>query len=660
MVARMRLIGGNPPAFPMEVVRIAPHSPASPARRIPAPAEDAALLAAHCGLAPAEWHACLTRARAFGADPFDLALGEGRIREAAFLAGLARLLGAGTAAIPPPAAAPDRAEEAFALRTYRTEDGARVVQPNGVLALALLRQHREGRLPPVILTGRQAFLDRIVEADSARIARRALRTLPARHSARPPEARHRHPPDRPGPGGAVLALALLGLLLGLALFFPVEALVLPPLLLSPVFVIAGLAALTATLESLMPTPPPPPIESRSLPRYSVLVPLYREANIAADLVARLDALQYPRDRLEILFLVESDDAATRAALAAAPLPPGFLIFPVPEGAPRTKPRALNAALPFATGDLVVVYDAEDAPEPDQLLRAAALFGALPAQVACLQARLAIANPRDGFLTRRFAIDYAALFDCVKAGSANAGWSVPLGGSSNHFRLSVLRQIGAWDAWNVTEDAELGLRLARLGWSVGDLASTTWEEAPNRLGSWLGQRRRWLKGWVQTLIVQLRDPRGLIAGLGPFRAMVIAATGFAVLAGALLAPLFALAVALRLADGTPLGTGGPLLVLADAMLVLTLLVALAVEVFPALVALARRRALFLAPWILLAPATHLLVTLAAWQALWELARRPYHWQKTAHGQARQTGGLHGIAPGSRPTGSRAGGALWPSG
>ncbi|WP_166443737.1 glycosyltransferase [Rhabdaerophilum calidifontis] len=620
------------------------------------------MLAAHCGLAPAEWHACLTRARALSADPFDLALGEGRIREAAFLAGLAHLLGARTAAIPPPPAI-GRAEEAFALRTYRTEDGARVVQPNGALALVLLRQHREGRLPPVILTGRQGFLDRIVEADGDRIARRALCTLPARHSARPPEARHGHASGRHGRGEAarvMLALAGLGVLSGLAVLFPVEALVLPPLLLSPIFVIAGLAALTATFESLMPAPPPPPVESRNLPRYSVLVPLYREANIVADLVARLDALQYPRDRLEILFLVESDDAETRAALAAVPRPPGFLIFPVPEGTPRTKPRALNAALPFATGDLVVVYDAEDAPEPDQLLRAAALFGALPAQVACLQARLAIANPRDGFLTRRFAIDYAALFDCMKAGSASAGWSVPLGGSSNHFRLPVLRQIGAWDAWNVTEDAELGLRLARFGWSVGDLRSTTWEEAPNRLDSWLGQRRRWLKGWLQTLVVQLRDPRGLIAGLGPFRTMVIAATGFAVLAGALLAPVFALAVALRLANGTPLGSGGPLLILADAMLVLTLLVTLAVEIIPAFVALARRRALFLAPWILLAPVTHLLVSLAAWQALRELARRPYHWQKTAHGQARRTGGLHAIIPGSNPPHARTGGALRPSG
>jgi hypothetical protein len=621
-----------------DVFRTAPGPIANPATDS-GPEAVRAQLAQVAGLSRAEWTLCLRRAAVLDADPFDLAIGDGVITEARFLAGLAALTGAKVDDKPPRPAEPIRAEEALALRTYRAGNSlVRVVHPNGELAIALVRQQREGRLPQLILTGRQGFVSALIRADANRIAESALRTLPARHSARPAEAPEQAAGTKRRLARIAAGMAILALLLMIALAFPLHALVIPPLLLAPVFIVAGIAALTATLESLMPPRLPPPVESHRLPRYTILVPLYDEANIAEALIGRLDALIYPRDRLEVLLLVEADDHKTYRALKTARLPPCFTIFPVPDGRPRTKPRALNAALPFARGDLIVVYDAEDAPEPDQLLRAAALFASAHPNIACLQARLAITNAHDGFLTRRFAIDYAALFDCVKAGSARAGWSVPLGGSSNHFKTGILRQVGAWDAWNVTEDADLGLRLARFGWLVEDLRSTTWEEAPNTVTGWLGQRRRWLKGWLQTLAVQWRDPAGLVEGLGVFRSLVIAATGLAVLAGALFAPLFAIAVAIRLADPLPLGAGPPLLLVADAMLVLTLGIAVLVEAIPPLVALTRRRALGLAPWILFVPVTHLMVTIAAWQALWELARRPYHWQKTAHGRARRTGGL----------------------
>lgn len=249
--------------------------------------------------------------------------------------------------------------------------------------------------------------------------------------------------------------------------------------------------------------------------------------------------------------------------------------------------------------------------------------------------------RDSFLTRRFAIDYAALFDCVKAGMGRAEWAVPLGGSSNHFRAEVLKRIGAWDAWNVTEDADLGLRLARFGWRVEDLRSTTWEEAPNSIAAWMNQRTRWMKGWLQTMIVHARRPGQMISTLGLFRAMIIASTGLAVVIGALLYPVFMSGVAFRLANPMPLGAGSALLTAADTMLVFALVIAVLVEMIPAVIALKRRRALRLAPYILLAPITHLMVSVAAWRALIELIRKPFHWHKTTHGQGGEAGGLSSI-------------------
>ncbi len=607
-----------------------------------------ALLAARCGLTFPVWQEISARARGLQGDAFDLAIGEGIISERDFVVALAELTGLAAAfeTLPPVRPAPGektRSEEAMAFRSYTAaaDDGSRVrvIAPNGALAGMLLRQHRERKLPPIRLTTRQCLLDALVHADETRIARRAALTLPERHSAR-------HPATGKAASWPIRLMLMAGLtvLLALAMLFPIHAIILPPLVLAPVFIIAGLSILTATFESAAPPLATPPVHTAQLPHYSILVPLFREANIVPALVTRLSALIYPRERIEVFFLVEAEDLETAAALRQADLAPWMLVLAVPEGEPRTKPRALNAALPFASGDLIVVFDAEDTPEPDQLLRAAALFRALPQDVACVQARLAITNVRDGFLTRRFAIDYASLFDCVKAGMARAQWPVPLGGSSNHFRTAVLRQVGGWDAWNVTEDADLGLRLARFGWRVEDLRSTTWEEAPNTLSDWMNQRTRWMKGWLQTFAVHSRFLRQWLDNLGLFRTVITAATGIAVLLGALLYPVFLGAIGFRLLHPTPLGSGSALLTIADSMLVLALVVAVLVEFIPAILAIRRRKALFLLPYVLLAPITHLLVSFAIWRAIVDLIRRPFHWHKTNHGQARCEGGLSSLGDG----------------
>jgi cellulose synthase/poly-beta-1,6-N-acetylglucosamine synthase-like glycosyltransferase len=205
---------------------------------------------------------------------------------------------------------------------------------------------------------------------------------------------------------------------------------------------------------------------------------------------------YPREKLDIKIVIEEDDTDTADALASCRLAIPFEVIVAPPGGPRTKPKALNAALQFARGSFTVVFDAEDRPEADQLRKALAAFDADP-QMVCVQARLTIDNVADSWLSRMFTAEYAGQFDVLLPGMAALRLPLPLGGSSNHFITEVLREAGAWDPFNVTEDADLGIRLGRLGHRCGVIASTTDEEAPAQFSPWLRQRTRWIKGWIRT-------------------------------------------------------------------------------------------------------------------------------------------------------------------
>jgi cellulose synthase/poly-beta-1,6-N-acetylglucosamine synthase-like glycosyltransferase len=238
------------------------------------------------------------------------------------------------------------------------------------------------------------------------------------------------------------------------------------------------------------------LRDSDLPHYSVLVPLNDEAAVVPDLCAALARLDYPAAKLEILFLVEARDRPTRLALETHLRPETQRIVTCPPGGPRTKPRALNIGLALARGDLVVIYDAEDEPAADQLRLAAAKFAMAGPGLACLQAVLTVYNDDESRLARLFRLEYAALFHVVLPGLAQMGLPIPLGGTSNHFRRDTLVAAGGWDAWNVTEDADLGLRLAALGYDVDVLASETAEAAPEVLGQWFPQRTRWFKGWIR--------------------------------------------------------------------------------------------------------------------------------------------------------------------
>ena len=234
-----------------------------------------------------------------------------------------------------------------------------------------------------------------------------------------------------------------------------------------------------------------------LPQYAVLVPLFREAAVLPDLIEALSRLDYPTAKLDCILVLEASDLKTIAIARAMPLPPFMRIVVVPDCAPRTKPKALNYALQVARGELIAVYDAEDVPDPQQLRMAAQAFANGDPRIVCVQASLAIHNASETLITRQFALEYAALFEGLLPALARFRLPVPLGGTSNHFRRSFLEISGGWDPHNVTEDADLGIRIARSGGMIATIASVTWEEAPTRLKPWIGQRTRWLKGWMQT-------------------------------------------------------------------------------------------------------------------------------------------------------------------
>jgi hypothetical protein len=419
----------------------------------------------------------------------------------------------------------------------------------------------------------------------------------------------------------------------LALLFPAATLLAAQVLLSLIFLSwTGLRAATC----LLPARQFPPLRAaeHDLPVYTIIVPLHREAAVVPRLVAALRKLAYPPELLDIKLVTEADDADTRFAISRLRLAAPFEEIVAPLKEPRTKPKALQAALPFARGSYVVVYDAEDEPDSDQLRKALAAFRSTP-ELACVQARLAIDNGGDGLvLSRLFAAEYAALFDVLLPAFARLRLPLPLGGSSNHFRIDRLHAAGGWDSYNVTEDADLGIRLARMGHRVGVIDSCTYEEAPARFRPWLRQRTRWFKGWIQTYLVHTRSPRLLLRELGPggfaaFQLMV----GGTVLA-ALVHPIFLLVVIWDAARGELLGWGLSSL---DAALrslgVVTLAAGYVGSALVGLVGLARRRMLVHALGLLAIPTYWLLLSVAAWRAVGQFLSQPYKWEKTEHGLAR---------------------------
>ncbi|MFB9225125.1 glycosyltransferase family 2 protein [Paracoccus cavernae] len=369
-----------------------------------------------------------------------------------------------------------------------------------------------------------------------------------------------------------------------------------------------------------------------LPVISVMVPLFAEADIAERLIARLSRLTYPRELTDVLLVVEASDLVTCDALAGTVLPHWIRVIKVPDGPIKTKPRALNYALNFCRGPIIGIWDAEDRPEPDQLHKVARRFHFAPPDVACLQGILDYYNPRTNWLSRCFTIEYASWFRANLRGVARLGLVVPLGGTTLFIRREILEKVGCWDAFNVTEDADLGVRLARRGWKTEMLDTVTYEEANCRALPWVRQRSRWLKGYAMTWGVHMRHPLRLWRELGPRRFIGFQAQFLGTISQYLLAPILWSFWLLTFGLPHPLQPavsglwGGYALPALTALLILTE----AVNLTAGLWAVRDREHRHLMPWV---PTLNLyfpLGCLAAWKAIYEVVTRPFYWDKTSHG------------------------------
>ncbi len=365
-----------------------------------------------------------------------------------------------------------------------------------------------------------------------------------------------------------------------------------------------------------------------LPVVSVMVPLFREEHIATHLLRRLSRLTYPKELLDICLVMEASDDTTRLTLSRIHLPPWIRVIIVPRGAVQTKPRALNYALEFCRGTIVGVWDAEDAPEPEQIHKVVRHFHERPAEVACLQGALDFYNAGTNWLSRCFAVEYASWFRVVLPGLARLGWAIPLGGTTLFFRREALERLGGWDAHNVTEDADLGMRLARMGYRTELVESTTFEEANCRTLPWIKQRSRWLKGYALTWAVHMRSPRALWRDLGAWRFAGFQLLFLGALTQFILAPLLWSFWLLPLTGWHPLAAALPGWALWA--LALTFLASEAINIALGLTGTRLAGHLTLRKWV---PTLHLyfpLGALASYKALWEIVTKPFYWDKTAHG------------------------------
>jgi cellulose synthase/poly-beta-1,6-N-acetylglucosamine synthase-like glycosyltransferase len=371
-----------------------------------------------------------------------------------------------------------------------------------------------------------------------------------------------------------------------------------------------------------------PIDPVDLPIFTILIPLYKEKEIAAHLLERVKQIDYPRDKLDICLVMEADDDTTRDSLRHTNLPTWLRPIAVPKGTLKTKPRAMNYALDFARGSLVGVYDAEDAPAPDQLRKAARMFANRGEKVACLQGVLDYYNAPANWLTRCFTLEYAGWFRVVLPGLERLGLVVPLGGTTLFFRRDVLEKLGAWDAHNVTEDADLGVRLARHGYRTELIATTTQEEANGRFWPWVKQRSRWMKGYAITYGVHMRDPGKLYRDLGARRFW-----GFQILFAGTLSQ-FVLAPVLWSFWVMPFGVNHPMghylqgwvLILVVGLFIFSELT----NMFVLALGVTKAKKMWLIKWI---PTMHFyfpMAAVAAYKGLYELTFKPFDWDKTAHG------------------------------
>ena len=483
-----------------------------------------------------------------------------------------------------------------------------------------------GAVAVPVLAGGADIDAAIARLHAAPMAAAASTRVAPRYSCRGWNARKRLP----------VAIAVLAALLAASLAPKVGLMVLFGLAMLSLALFAGLrlagfAAHVLSHARLTAPHPPPRQPPARLPPVSVLVPLYREREIAGKLVERLGRLTYPKALLDVILVLEESDEVTRETLAATRLPAWMRVIEVPaHGGLTTKPRAMNYALDFCRGEIVGVWDAEDAPVPDQIEHVVSRFAAAAPDVVCLQGILDYYNPRTNWRTRCFTIEYASWFRIVLHGIARLGLVVPLGGTTLFFRRDKLVELGGWDAHNVTEDADLGVRLVRAGYRTELIDTVTYEEATSRALPWIRQRSRWLKGFMVTYLVHMRSPARLWTELGAARFLGVQAFFLGTLGQFLLAPLLWTFWPMAFGIAHPLSGLVPAPMIAAALGLLIVAELLSLGIGLAAVSASGRR--FLVVWIPMMILYFPLGVIAAYKAAFELCFCPFFWDKTPHGQA----------------------------
>ncbi len=386
-----------------------------------------------------------------------------------------------------------------------------------------------------------------------------------------------------------------------------------------------------------------------LPMYTVLVPLHKEAKMIPSLISNLERIDYPRDRLDIKLLIESDDHECIEAAKSLNLGSEYDITEIIQAGPRTKPKALNVGLTRAKGKFLTVYDAEDVPDPDQLKKAVWVFAHAHEKTVCVQAKLNFYNPHENMLSRWFTAEYSTWYELVLPGLHALNLPIPLGGTSNHFKVSELKSMGGWDPYNMTEDADLGMRIARYGYRVEMVESTTFqnadevkyginvldsytmEEANTKLSNWMGQRSRWIKGFMQTFLVQVRHPYQTLKDYSPkdFLTLffIIAGTPLTHFLNAIFWGMFFLWMFTKARFIESLFPGS-LLAMGTFSLIFGNLLFVVLHMAGPL--MTKKKGI--AKYSFLMPIYWLLMSLASFKAIYQLIVKPHYWEKTDHGDS----------------------------
>jgi len=374
------------------------------------------------------------------------------------------------------------------------------------------------------------------------------------------------------------------------------------------------------------------LDEDDLPVYTILLPVYKEDILIKKLIWNLRSLDYPREKLDVKLLIEEDDHKTLNAVRNLDFPAVFEVVIVPYHQPKTKPKACNYGLLFARGKYLTIYDAEDIPDTDQLKKVVTLFNKLPEQYICVQSALNYFNRNENFLTRMFTLEYSFWFDYMLPGLDTLDIPIPLGGTSNHFKIEALRDLGAWDPFNVTEDADLGVRAYAKGYKVAIVNSTTYEEANNEPFNWIRQRSRWIKGYMQTYLVHMRNPVRLWKKVG-WKGFLgfnffVGATPITFLIYPILLFIFLAYVLFNISSIHLLFPDWVLFIS-----IFNLMVGNILMIYVNMMAVFKRRFYELILFAIANPIYWLLHSAAAYRGLYQLIVKPFYWEKTNHGLSK---------------------------